>query len=206
MTDQPGPVRPTRVTFDPLPPVPTPDPPEGEHASTVYSHYRTGLSRHRTGLSEHRTGLSEFRTDLSSNRTELSMRRTGMSIQRTRMSADRTLMSVIRTSLSLIGFGFTVHEVFRKAVQTGAIPSAESARNFGLSLLVLGVVLLVGGIVRHLQFALELRRRRSLMIVDKLIHGESEYPVSMTLVTAVLLLLVGLIAVAGVVFNFDFLG
>lgn len=206
MTEHTAPVRPTRVTFDPLPPIPSPDPPEGEHASTEYSHYRTGLSRHRTGLSEHRTDLSEFRTDLSTDRTELSMRRTGMSIQRTRMSADRTLMSVIRTSLSLIGFGFTVHEVFRKAVQSGAIENASSARNFGLSLLVLGVLLLIGGIFRHVQFALELRRRRALMTSDHLIHGDSAYPLSMTLVTATLLLAVGLVAAASVIFGFDFLG
>jgi len=206
MTEQHAPVRPIRVTFDPLPPIPQPDPPEGEHASTEYSHYRTGLSRHRTGLSEHRTDLSEFRTDLSSDRTELSMRRTGMSISRTRMSADRTLMSVIRTALSLIGFGFTVHEAFKKAIQAGAIDTAQSARNFGLTLIVLGILLLVGGIVRHVQFALELRHRRSELIGDALIHGESKYPVSMTLVTAVLLLLVGLLAVASVVFDVSFLG
>ena len=201
MAEHPAPVRPIRVTFDPLPPMPEPDPPEGDHASTEYSKYRTGLSRHRTGLSEHRTDLSEFRTDLSGDRTELSMRRTGMSIQRTRMSADRTLMSVIRTSLSLIGFGFTVHEVFRKAAEAGTISDARSARTFGLALLVLGVLLLVGGIFRQVQFALELRRRRSAMIGDQLLHGESAYPVSMTLVTATLLLLVGLLAVASVVFN-----
>ena len=206
MAQHHAPVRPTRINFDPLPPIPQPDPPEGEHASTEYSHYRTGLSRHRTGLSEHRTDLSEFRTDLSSDRTELSMRRTGMSIQRTRMSADRTLMSVIRTSLSLIGFGFTVHEAFKKAIQAGAIDSAQSARNFGLTLIVLGILLLVGGIVRHVQFATELRQRRTEMIGDAYIHGESKYPVSMTLITAVLLLLVGLLAVASVVFNVSFLG
>jgi uncharacterized membrane protein YidH (DUF202 family) len=206
MADQPGPERPTRASFDPLPPIPSPDPPEGEHASTVYSHYRTGLSRHRTGLSEHRTDLSEFRTDLSGNRTELSMRRTGMSIQRTRMSADRTLMSVIRTALSLIGFGFTMHEVFRKAAEAGTISPAVAARNFGLSLLLLGVLLLIGGIVRHVQFARELRKRRSRMIGGHLLHGESAYPLSMTLVTAVLLLALGLVAAASVIFDANFLG
>ena len=198
------PVRPQRATFEPLPPIPVPDPPEGDHASTEYSRYRTGLSRHRTGLSEHRTDLSEFRTDLSGNRTELSMRRTGMSIQRTRMSADRTLMSVIRTALSLIGFGFTVHEVFKKAAEAGTIADAQSARTFGLALLGLGVLLLVGGIVRHVQFALELRRRRVAMKDEHLLHGESAYPLSMTLVTAVLLLMVGLLAVASVVFDVGF--
>lgn len=204
MAEHQAPVRPVRVTFDPLPAIPTPDPPEGEHASTEYSHYRTGLSRHRTGLSEHRTDLSEFRTDLSSNRTELSMRRTGMSIQRTRMSADRTLMSIIRTSLSLIGFGFTIHQAFKKAIESGVITSADSARNFGLSLLVLGVVLLVGGIVRHIQYANDLRRRRGTMIGDHLIHGDSPYPVSITLITAILLLLIGVVAIVSVLFDVGF--
>ena len=137
---------------------------------------------------------------------ELSSRRTGMSFQRTRMSADRTLMSVIRTSLSLIGFGFTIHEVFRKAVESGAIASANAARNFGLSLLLLGVLLLVGGIVRHLQFATALRKRRAAMMDEALIHGEMGYPVSMTLVTAVLLLVLGLVAAASVVFDASLLG
>ena len=207
MTEPPASaIRPVRETFAPVPPIPEPDPPEGERASTEYSRYRTGLSRHRTGLSEHRTDLSEFRTDLSGERTELSTRRTGMSIQRTRMSADRTLMSVIRTALSLIGFGFTVHEAFKKAMAAGAIDTSQSARNFGLSLIVLGVLLLVGGIVRHVQFALELRHRRRAMMDGQLIHGESAYPVSVTLVTAVLLLLVGLLAAASIVFNVAFLG
>src|SRR5262245_57232128 len=142
------------------------------------------------------------KSDSASISTELASRRTGMSFQRTRMSADRTLMSVIRTSLSLIGFGFTVYQVFRKAAEAGTISDARSARTFGLALLVLGILLLVGGIVRQVQFALELRRRRSAMMGDHLIHGESAYPVSMTLITATLLLLVGLVAVASVVFDF----
>ena len=201
MPEPTNPVRPERATFDPLPAIPVPDPTDDEHASTEYSNYRTGLSRHRTELSEHRTDLSEFRTDLSSSRTEMSMGRTGMSIQRTRMSADRTLMSIIRTSLSLIGFGFTVYQVFRKAAEAGTIASAQSALTFGLLLLLLGILLLVAGIVRHVQFALGLRRQRRAMIGDHLIEGDTEYPVSMTLVTAVLLLLIGLFAAATVVFD-----
>lgn len=198
--------RPERVTNAPLPAIPTPDPKDADAASVEYSHYRTGLSHHRTELSEHRTDLSEFRTDLSGNRTEMSMRRTGMSIQRTRMSADRTLMSVIRTSLSLIAFGFTLSEVFRKALEAGAIHSVRSPRNFGLSLIALGVLLLIGGIVRHVQFALELRHRRDELIDDDLIHGESRYPVSMTLVTGVLLLVIGILAGISILFDADFLG
>jgi uncharacterized membrane protein YidH (DUF202 family) len=198
--------RPAHVVSPPLPPIPHPDPSNADVASVEYSHYRTGLSHHRTELSEHRTDLSEFRTDLSGNRTELSMRRTGMSIQRTRMSADRTLMSVIRTSLSLIGFGFTIYEAFRKALEAGAIHSARSPRNFGLALILLGVLLLVGGIFRHVQFALELRHRRGEMTHDELIHGESAYPVSITLITAVLLLLIGIFAAVSILFDVSLFG
>ena len=76
---------------------------------------------------------------------ELSARRTGMSFQRTRMSADRTLMAVIRTSLSLISFGFTIYQFFERMAETKVITSADhQSRRFGLSLVLLGLVMLSG--------------------------------------------------------------
>ena len=84
--------------------------------------------------------------------TEMSMRRTGMSFQRTRMSADRTLMSVIRTSLSLIGFGFTIFQVFQKAHEAGMLKSGKAPLNFGISLVLLGIAVLVVGIGYHVVF------------------------------------------------------
>ena len=50
-----------------------------------------------------------------------------MSFQRTRLSADRTLMSVIRTSLSLIGFGFTIFQIFQKLHDAGVLKSSARA-------------------------------------------------------------------------------
>src|ERR1700741_5412762 len=94
---------------------------------------------------------------------ELSSRRTGMSFQRTRMSADRTLMSVIRTSLSLIGFGFTIFQFFEKLKEAGTLASAHAARNFGITLVVLGIGMLALGIVYHVQFMLGLRHVRQEM-------------------------------------------
>jgi len=126
---------------------------------------------------------------------ELSQRRTGMSFQRTRMSADRTLMSVIRTSLSLIGFGFTIYQVFDKARDAGIIKSAAAPRNFGEVLVVLGIAMLVLGIGYHVVFMLGLRRERDRMKAAGLIHAESGYPVSLTLIVAVLLLGIGILAV-----------
>jgi putative membrane protein len=133
--------------------------------------------------------------------TELSARRTGMSFQRTRMSADRTLMSVIRTSLSLIGFGFTIFQFFEKLKQAEELTSAHAPRNFGTALVALGIVLLVLGIVYHVRFMLGLRKQRMRMVADGLIHGESEFPPSLTLVTAVILLGIGVAAITSMVFQ-----
>jgi len=127
---------------------------------------------------------------------ELSARRTGMSFQRTRMSADRTLMSVIRTALSLIGFGFTIYQFFDKLRDTTLLAGREHApRNFGVTLVALGIGMLVLGIAYHAQFMLELRRRRAEMTAQELIHGQSGFPPSMTLITAILLLVIGVVAI-----------
>jgi putative membrane protein len=132
---------------------------------------------------------------------ELSSRRTGMSFQRTRMSADRTLMSVIRTALSLIAFGFTLYQFFARLLDSNVIQDANAGRNFGVALVFLGVGMLVLGIIYHLQFMYGLRLQREAMTQEGLIHGQSVFPVSMTLIIAVLLLLVGLMAIASMVFD-----
>jgi len=140
---------------------------------------------------------------LSSDETsvELSKRRTGMSFQRTRMSADRTLMSVIRTSLSLISFGFTIFQVFEKLKDHQVIAHAGAPRNFGVALVVLGIAMLVFGIVYHVQFMQGLRIERNAMKVAGLVHAESIFPPSLTLVTALILLLIGIAAILSMVFN-----
>jgi uncharacterized membrane protein YidH (DUF202 family) len=201
-------VRPEKFRETPVPPIPETDDTKPDQASVALSHYRTGLSNHRTALSEHRTALSEYRTDLSTHRTdlstertEMSMRRTGMSFQRTRMSADRTLMSVIRTSLSLISFGFTIFQLFQKLREQGVLTGAAPARNFGTTLVALGIVMLVIGIIYHVQFMLGLRQVRGEMTADGLIHGTSVFPVSFTLLTALLLLLLGFFAIVSMVFH-----
>jgi putative membrane protein len=133
--------------------------------------------------------------------TELSSRRTGMSFQRTRLSADRTLMSVIRTALSLIGFGFTIAQVFQKLRDQDIVTKAAAPRNFGLTLVGLGIVMLVLGIAYHLQFMLGLRHLRDSMRAEGLIHGESGFPVSLTLITALILLVIGVFAIMSMAFH-----
>src|SRR5580765_8738252 len=124
---------------------------------------------------------------------ELAARRTGLSLQRTRLSADRTLMSVIRTALSLIGFGFTIHQLFTRLAQSGAFAgSADAARTFGTTLVLVGVVMLALGIYYHVRFILGLRATGTELTADGLLHGQSGFPPSLALVSAVLLLLLGL--------------
>jgi putative membrane protein len=132
---------------------------------------------------------------------ELSSRQTGMSFQRTRMSADRTLMSVIRTALSLISFGFTIYQFFQHLHEEHVLTAAHAARNFGAALVYLGVAMVFVGIVFHVQFMLELRRERAEMKESGIIHGESRFPISYTLVVAILLLFLGLAAIASLTFG-----
>jgi putative membrane protein len=141
-------------------------------------------------------------TDARDTSTELAERRTGMSFQRTRLSADRTLMAMIRTSLALISFGFTIHQFLQR---TPAARLREhgmnAARNFGLALVLIGLGLLAAGGVYHVWFMTELRRERDRMEEERLIQGDSSFPVSPTLIVAGLLFVVGLLATIGIGFG-----
>jgi inner membrane protein YidH len=130
----------------------------------------------------------------------LSSRRTALAFQRTRMSADRTLMAVIRTSLSLIGFGFTIYQFFRYLRETVGVMQllrSEAPRKFSMALVMLGVVMLSLGIWKHVAFMLELRAERKTFADRGLIPGDDKFPISITLITATLLLTIGLIAIVG---------
>ena len=135
--------------------------------------------------------------------TELSSNRTAMSFARSEMSGDRTLMSVIRTELSLIGFGFTIYQFF-KSVQpeltSGKLPP-EAPLRFGLSLIVLGVLLLVLGIVGHWRVTHAFRTRRSRLHALGLIRHEPEHRISAVWVIAVLLLVIGVTAILRIAFG-----
>jgi putative membrane protein len=117
------------------------------------------------------------------------------------MSADRTLMSVIRTSLSLISFGFTIYQVFEKLRDQNIITHAGAARNFGVALVSVGILMLIGGIIYHIQFMVGLRNERKMLADDGLIHAQSIFPPSLTLITAGVLLLIGIAAIVSMVFN-----
>lgn len=64
----------------------------------------------------------------------------------------------------------------------------------------LGIIIFASGIWRRVSFALELRRTRAMMTQERLIHGQSAYPISVALVVSVLLL-IGVRAILGIVFR-----
>jgi putative membrane protein len=124
-----------------------------------------------------------------------------MSFQRTRMSAERTLMSVMRTSLSLIGFGFTIYQLFEKAHEADILKSSMAPRRFGEALVVLGIGMLIVGIGYHISYMIGLRKERAILKADGLIHAESQFPVSLTLIIALLLLAIGFVAIFSMVYG-----
>jgi putative membrane protein len=138
--------------------------------------------------------------DLGPNDRMASLR-TSLSVQRTRMAAERTLMATMRTSLSLIGFGFTIFSFFQGIssgpVGVDVIPPRAPAR-FGLALVFIGVLTLLLGILYHYRYMVQLRRQRSEFIERGYLPGTSSFPLSMSLVTAFLILLVGLAAILSI--------
>lgn len=123
--------------------------------------------------------------------TDLSSRRTSMAFQRTRLAADRTLMAVIRTSLSMMSFGFTIHQLAEKLKDRGLLASDGSERSFGGALIVIAIAVLAMGIVYHLRFMHQMRKERKEMVAAGQLHAHDQFPPSMTLVTAGLLLVLG---------------
>ena len=111
-------------------------------------------------------------------------------------------MSVVRTSLSMISFGFTIFSFFGRLQEDKVLERAHAPRNFGLALIALGVAILTVGIGYHLAFMRELRNERGHLAEEGLIRAQTHFPVSYTLIVAVLLLLLGVTAIADAVFHF----
>ena len=129
--------------------------------------------------------------------TELSAQRTAMSFDRTALASDRTLMAGVRTSLALIGFGFTIFQFFHALNDrflNGGLPPA-SPRRFGLTLIVIGVILLMLAIYNHHCDTRARRLRRRSLYERNLIHSVEDKQVNSAMVIAILLLLTGLVAI-----------
>ena len=129
--------------------------------------------------------------------SELASQRTELSFEQAAMSSDNSLLASVRTSMALITFGFIIFEYLQKLGQEylgGALP-AHSPRRFGLSLIVLGVVLLCLEILRHRQYRRAQAARRQDLFDRGLIHHPESGRSSSAVIVAVLLLLIGIAAI-----------
>ena len=81
------------------------------------------------------------------------------------------------------------------------IDALSSGRRLGLALLTLGVVVLVAGIISHSTFERALSERRDRLYEASLLHRAVRYHATPTYVAAVLLLAIGLLAIADVAFK-----
>ena len=127
-------------------------------------------------------------TQAGDPRTGLAKERTNFARFRTQLALDRTTLAWIRTSLSMATFGFGTVGFFRTLRMASPTPEAvqlhASAIRFGVTLVVLGVVVTVLSGVSH-WFALGRLRREEAPVL-------SRWPLSITV--AMLLAVLGLVA------------
>jgi putative membrane protein len=131
--------------------------------------------------------------------TELASSRTELAFDRTALAADRTLMAIVRTSLALIGFGFTIFTFFHTLSEKYLQLPAAAPRRFGGVLIILGVILLTLGILNHWREARQRRGQRQELYDLKLVHQVESAKITSTMIIAILLLFVGLVAVLRVI-------
>ena len=133
---------------------------------------------------------------------ELSESQTALSLERTRLSLDRTLMSIVRTALALIGFGFTLFQVFHSWLdrQPGAVRDAQP-RQLAMAMIALGVLLLTLGLRDHRRSMLRLRARADALAGRGVLPAPPDMSATTTGIAALLLLLLGVAAFADVAFR-----
>jgi putative membrane protein len=115
---------------------------------------------------------------------------TRLAYDRTRLAYENTMMAWVRTATSLITFGFSVYKFFQFDIK-GAQEFSGSIgpREFGLMMIIFGLVSLLAGTLQHVVSLRQLR---------------AEYPATPRSVAALLAGLVsilGLVALIAVVFQ-----
>lgn len=111
-----------------------------------------------------------------------------LALERTRIAYERTLMAWVRTAASMITFGFSVYKFFGFELEKSEIgTSAIGPREFGLALILIGLVTLVMGRFEH---------RRDLHRLKMYYPG---MPMSGTMIVQVLVAILGALALLAVI-------
>ena len=114
---------------------------------------------------------------------------TKLAYDRTRLAYERTLMAWVRTGTSLITFGFTIYkffEEFHKGGQVAQTGGPIGAREFGIIMISIGVVAVLLATIQHV------------IVMHKLRAQDPELPYSLAAAVALLVSLLGIIALVAV--------
>jgi putative membrane protein len=135
--------------------------------------------------------------------TELASSRTAMAFERTALATHRTLQSTMRTSLSLIAFGFSIFQFFAGLSEERLTRNLRefAARDIGLMMVVLGILILMLGIVDHYLAMRALRERKRRLANLALVHTIMPVRFVSSMAIAISLLLIGVFAFADIVFT-----
>ena len=120
--------------------------------------------------------------------TQLAQTRTYLALERTVIAAERTLMAWIRTALSMIGFGFTIYKFLQYLREAGNVSNAMrpyAPRNFGMALILLGILSLIAAIWQYRQF------------IARVGAAGPRNMWSLSVIVAILVVLIGILAFLG---------
>jgi len=129
---------------------------------------------------------------------ELASCQASLAFERTLVSLDQSLMSAIRTSLSLIGFGFVMVVFINQVSGEVGVNLRIPARNFGFSLVAMGVGLISIGLVGHRRRFTALKVRMDRLYERKLLLERCPYRSAPVAVLATLLLLCGILVMLAI--------
>lgn len=129
---------------------------------------------------------------------ELASCQASLAFERTLVSLDQSLMGAIRTSLALITFGFGLAWFLHQVSGEIGVNLRISGRNFGLSLVAMGIGLITIGLLGHRRRFASLRARMDELHRRKLLLEGCPYRWSPIAALAMLLLLAGLLVLLGI--------
>ena len=116
---------------------------------------------------------------------------TKLAYDRTRLAYERTLMAWVRTGVSLISFGFTIYKFFEEfhTAQQVVRTSLIGAREFGIIMISIGLVAVLLATFQHVR------------IMHRLRAQDPELPYSLAAAIALLVSLLGIVALVAIFFR-----
>jgi putative membrane protein len=142
--------------------------------------------------------LNKHESPFDSPALELASCQASLAFERTLISLDQSLMGAIRTSLTLITFGFALFLFFHQVSGETGVDLRVPARNFGLTLVAIGIGLITVGLLGHRKRFTELQQKMDELNRRKLLIEGCPYGQSPIAVVALLLLLAGLLVMLGI--------